>query len=671
MVDRCKLLIGISRGVAYLHKNGAIHGDIKSGNVLVSREGIPKLADFGCTQLKKETLQFTTTTTSALSIRWAAPEVLSGNVVRSKEADVYALGMTLLETITGSVPFHEQSDVAVFGVVCFEKKTPQRPEDFATLNLTQANMLWKTLLDIWAYEALSRPNAREIRDRTGQMSLSAMPEPGPADQPGMILQVNAMVATTLRPQAQLLAPGLRTNSGGLRRYRDAEEAAMEAHVRALEEARKLTENEEDDEEDEKYEESMRHYVMSRFGRISQYYNDSGSESEMSSRDYEATTEDSTSSEKACYAPSQRSGLESGLKVTSLGQDDSCRNNHDAVDLYDESLENEPIDFDEILGPTPPLVASPLAKPFDGIVRGFNPVPSQQLCLKKSGSLECIETNVAFGGLKQRPSTSVPNQNQSRNSGRASTNSFHRTSKQQVRLSHAPRASSTRRRQSQHVTTQTGKTSIQTNSQDIPLTTLPDSQKGNVTLAHVNVFPTKPAPTAAPFHVYSSARVLEPRILPTRAPFLASLSSPFIHSPMPISAISAIPQLRAGSSSRASCLYANDIRPRVDSKSAFVAPPVIYTDPQVIAPKPQRTEEFLAAHINSRSTSRNQNKTRTKAEAFQVKYLQQRLNERGARLGLTPSFSSLKPEHSGSIRSGSSSAGAVVGSSSDEEDYKSN
>ncbi|KAG8685230.1 hypothetical protein FRC08_013233, partial [Ceratobasidium sp. 394] len=90
------LSIGICEGVVYLHENGIVHGDIKGANVLVSDAGIAKLADFGCTELKESELYFTTTTKHVeCSTRWAAPEILNGGM-RSKQADVYALGMTLL-----------------------------------------------------------------------------------------------------------------------------------------------------------------------------------------------------------------------------------------------------------------------------------------------------------------------------------------------------------------------------------------------------------------------------------------------------------------------------------------------------------------------------------------------------------------------------------------------
>ncbi|KAG9084724.1 hypothetical protein FS749_005007, partial [Ceratobasidium sp. UAMH 11750] len=94
--NRYQLSADISEGVAYLHQKDTVHGDIKSYNVLISEKGVAKLTDFGCTELKKSTLHFSPTTNSACSPRWAAPEILDGSEERSKKADIYALGMTLL-----------------------------------------------------------------------------------------------------------------------------------------------------------------------------------------------------------------------------------------------------------------------------------------------------------------------------------------------------------------------------------------------------------------------------------------------------------------------------------------------------------------------------------------------------------------------------------------------
>ncbi|KAG8774874.1 hypothetical protein FRC12_001782 [Ceratobasidium sp. 428] len=158
-VQRSKLLIEISSGVAYLHELGA-------GNVLISREGVAKLADFGCTRLKKNTLHFTTTTDSpGFSTRWAAPEILSGDQMRSKEADIYALGMTLLEAVTGHPPFHKKHDLAVLRIVCIDKETPERPIVFASFSSTQADLLWEILSDSWSFVSTSRPDAKSIWSR--------------------------------------------------------------------------------------------------------------------------------------------------------------------------------------------------------------------------------------------------------------------------------------------------------------------------------------------------------------------------------------------------------------------------------------------------------------------------------------------------------------------------
>ncbi|KAG8680538.1 hypothetical protein FRC08_016224 [Ceratobasidium sp. 394] len=93
-VDRCQLSAQVAEGLAYLHESNIVHGDLKSSNVLVSKEGVPLLADFGNATLQGCTLNFTSTSTkSSVSMRWAAPELLDGTEMRSAPADVYALGM--------------------------------------------------------------------------------------------------------------------------------------------------------------------------------------------------------------------------------------------------------------------------------------------------------------------------------------------------------------------------------------------------------------------------------------------------------------------------------------------------------------------------------------------------------------------------------------------------
>ncbi|KAG8740255.1 hypothetical protein FRC10_004555 [Ceratobasidium sp. 414] len=85
--------------------------------------------------------------------------MLTGAITRSKEADVYALGM---EIVTETVPFSDKTDMAVYGAVVYDKRIPSRPEQLAS---TQADLLWGIMVDTWAYDPFRRPDSVVIRDR--------------------------------------------------------------------------------------------------------------------------------------------------------------------------------------------------------------------------------------------------------------------------------------------------------------------------------------------------------------------------------------------------------------------------------------------------------------------------------------------------------------------------
>ncbi|KAF8597629.1 kinase-like protein [Ceratobasidium sp. AG-I] len=116
--DRGQLGYHIASGVEYLHNMGTVHGDLKAANVLVSRAGVAKLADFGNSIKQNATVQFLSSISgSRISTRWAvrlfaspfffrttslapqAPEQFNG-MKYTAEADIYALGMTLLVRFT-------------------------------------------------------------------------------------------------------------------------------------------------------------------------------------------------------------------------------------------------------------------------------------------------------------------------------------------------------------------------------------------------------------------------------------------------------------------------------------------------------------------------------------------------------------------------------------------
>ncbi|KAG9125512.1 hypothetical protein FRC07_007294 [Ceratobasidium sp. 392] len=162
-VDRVQLSIQIAEGLSYIHDVHIIHGDLKASNVFISGDGIPLLTDFGNAALQEYTLKFTSTSTScAVSSRWAAPELLDGRAAYSAAADVYALGMTILETITGDVPWFGTIEVAVMTAVLMKKEHPKRPLESIPSDCEHGELLWSLLKQCWAYDPENRPTATEV-----------------------------------------------------------------------------------------------------------------------------------------------------------------------------------------------------------------------------------------------------------------------------------------------------------------------------------------------------------------------------------------------------------------------------------------------------------------------------------------------------------------------------
>ncbi len=96
---------------AHAHKNGVIHRDIKSQNVLIKDDGTVKLSDFGIAQTN-DSQQLTQTDTVMGSVHYLAPELAKGEAATC-QSDIYALGIVFYEMLTGDVPFHGDTAVEI------------------------------------------------------------------------------------------------------------------------------------------------------------------------------------------------------------------------------------------------------------------------------------------------------------------------------------------------------------------------------------------------------------------------------------------------------------------------------------------------------------------------------------------------------------------------------
>ena len=97
------------KALDYLHKEGHIHWDVKSGNILVDSDGSIKLADYGVSAYIYESgdrdkmIRHTLTG----SVSWMAPEVILAERVRGYDckADIWSLGITAIELAEGRPPY--------------------------------------------------------------------------------------------------------------------------------------------------------------------------------------------------------------------------------------------------------------------------------------------------------------------------------------------------------------------------------------------------------------------------------------------------------------------------------------------------------------------------------------------------------------------------------------
>ena len=107
--EAVSIAIQVCMGIEAAHNNHIIHRDIKPQNIIISKEGKVKVTDFG---IAKAATSNTITSNVMGSVHYTSPEQARGGYSDEK-SDIYSLGITMFEMLTGRVPFNGETTVAI------------------------------------------------------------------------------------------------------------------------------------------------------------------------------------------------------------------------------------------------------------------------------------------------------------------------------------------------------------------------------------------------------------------------------------------------------------------------------------------------------------------------------------------------------------------------------
>lgn len=144
-------LYEVALGLLFLHDEGIVHGDLKGNNILVSKD-TAMLTDFG---LSFDQSGSRANTEHLGALEWRAPEIVLQNGARpSFEADVYSLGMCIVEAVTGEPPWKGLSNAFFFE----KRETMKRPK-----NMTDEE--WALVEAMIAFEPSARMKLADVVQR--------------------------------------------------------------------------------------------------------------------------------------------------------------------------------------------------------------------------------------------------------------------------------------------------------------------------------------------------------------------------------------------------------------------------------------------------------------------------------------------------------------------------
>lgn len=164
---RLKMALDVIKGMNYLHTSNPIivHRDLKSPNLLVDRNWVVKVCDFGLSKVKHHT--FLSSKSTAGTPEWMAPEVLR-NERSNEKCDVYSFGVILWELATMRMPWGGMNPMQVVGAVGFQDRRLDIPKEIDP-------MVAQIITDCWDSDPNKRPSFAQLMSPIKQLQRLVVP----------------------------------------------------------------------------------------------------------------------------------------------------------------------------------------------------------------------------------------------------------------------------------------------------------------------------------------------------------------------------------------------------------------------------------------------------------------------------------------------------------------
>ncbi|XP_008793254.2 probable serine/threonine-protein kinase SIS8 isoform X2 [Phoenix dactylifera] len=158
---RLKMALDVAKGMNYLHTSHPtiVHRDLKSPNLLVDKNWVVKVCDFGLSRLKHHT--FLSSKSTAGTPEWMAPEVLR-NEPSNEKCDVYSFGVILWELATLRMPWSGMNPMQVVGAVGFQNRRLDIPKEVDPV-------VAQIITDCWESEPSKRPSFAQLMSPLKQL----------------------------------------------------------------------------------------------------------------------------------------------------------------------------------------------------------------------------------------------------------------------------------------------------------------------------------------------------------------------------------------------------------------------------------------------------------------------------------------------------------------------